>query len=64
MPKKTQYHTVTEAAEMLGVSVQAIHKWIREGQMQTAGRFGIAPKSPYRITRDEIERARQIMSGN
>ena len=64
LSNKTQHLRVSEAAEKLGVSTSLIHKWIRTGLLATDGRFGISPRSPYRIARSEITRLQHAMDNN
>ena len=63
MSNKTHLR-VAEVAEQLGVSKSLVQKWIREKKLATDGRFGIAPKSPHRITQSEVDRIRLSMSNN
>lgn len=66
MPTSRQgvsYYRVSEAAEILGVHRNTIIHWIKEQKTIKAEKLGIADKSPYIISSDEINRVIKEMTG-
>ena len=64
MPIKRQgvtYMKVSELSLVLGVHRNTIIYWIENNQVK-AVRAGVAPKSPYAIPLDEVERIKEEMS--
>lgn len=60
---KTHYR-VSEVADISGISIDTLHYWIRAGHLETDGRFGITPLSPYRIHVNEIKRILDTMGAD
>lgn len=57
--KEKRFYTVGEAAELLGVSVQTIHRWDEEEKLKVMRTLG----KHRRIPLEEIERLLEMMEG-
>lgn len=40
MAKLTDYLTITEAAELIGVHPNSVRKWVKDGHIKPVARFG------------------------
>lgn len=64
VPLLPGYILVAEAADILGLSKQAVHTLIRTGELKTTHRLGNNPEKPiYVIAADEIQRLATERSG-
>jgi excisionase family DNA binding protein len=61
MKIETQFYSIKEAAVIFRVHENTIRKAIRKGYLE-AIRIGDGPKSPYRISKEEIRKIHVLSS--
>ena len=50
------HYRVSDIEKITGISRSTLHDWIKSGDLKTDGRFGLRPKSPYKIASVEVQR--------